>query len=169
MAQTVRTLAKQLRQSILAANGDIGDTNAPTLIQDENSRTIVVNGLDADEAMASTTSSVLLFRPHVAIRVLAARILPIGATGLTSNDTNYATVAIAKNDDAGGSKTTIASGATTATGGTGSWTGERSILLTNVATAVDVAAGQAIHLTTAKTASGVVVPKCRVQIRYEEV
>lgn len=127
-------------------------------------RIVVCTALPADEAMASTTSSKLLWVTTGAIRITAARVLPNAA--LTASGSVYATCTVGWTDDAGGSATTVATLVTDVAGG--SWTADQSKAMT-LATDSTVATGKALKFITAKASTGTIVPLCKVEIEYEEI
>lgn len=165
---TDREVLKTMQRTNAERNADFTSAaNARAAVNEAHSQIIVIPALLAAESMASDTSDVLLFRTIRKIKINAVRVIP--RAGLTGHDTNYATVAVTSDDDAGGSDTTLASGATTLTGGTGTWTAHRSVALTITAANAIVDAGKAIHFTTAKAAAGVVVPVCFIELDIEDV
>lgn len=135
---------------------------------------IVVWPLLAAEAMASTVSDVCVWRTPAAGSgngtgtwdVKSARFSPQSG-GLTASDTNYKTILIQYNDDAGGALTTVASVTTQITGGSGNWTANRSVAIAP-ATVPTIPAGRAVHFVTAVTAAGVVVPSGILFLELEE-
>lgn len=132
-------------------------------------RTVIVPvALFAAEAMASSTSRALLLRTTGLVKVTAARILPDAA--LTANDTNYATITIVYNDDAGGGDTVVATVTTktSGSGGSGSWTAAQSVGMT-LSTDSSIPASKAVQFVTAKASSGVAVGICKVELELEDI
>jgi len=88
-------------------------------------------------------------------------ILPSAA--LTANDTNFATIRVAKANGAGGALTILASVTTQITGGTGNWTA--GALITLPFNGADlIADGEVIVLDITKAAAGVVVPRLSITL-----
>lgn len=129
---------------------------------------IVCWPLLADEAMASTATDVVVWRTPAAgaWRLASARYVA-PAAGLTADNTNFATLAIKWNDDAGGAQTTVGSVATTVAG-SGTWTANRSVNIP-LATDPSVPAASAIHFTTTKSGTGVIVRAGILMLEFEEV
>lgn len=122
--------------------------------------------LAAEAAAATTTDQAFAYfeRP---VQLVSARYLPQAA--LTANDTNFATVAVAWNNDAGGALTTLASQTTKITGGSGNWTANQSVNLPLAANPQSTAATFALHFTTTKTGTGVIVPAGLIFLVWEEI
>lgn len=124
----------------------------------------------AADAMAADTTAytaALHRRLPRAARILGAYVMPQGS--LTSNDSNYATIKVVKGDGAGGAETIMASVATTATGGSGTWAAGVPEVLSVSATPANtrIARGEVLGFSIAKTGSGVVVPICSIVVELE--
>ncbi len=96
-------------------------------------------------------------------QAVAARIITPAA--VTAGTTDYFTVAIEKNDGAGGTNTVVASALATTTG-TGSWTAKSTIPMVVVTTAAStIAATNDLWVNVTKTGStGLVSPAIEVEI-----
>lgn len=111
-----------------------------------------------DAAAATTTAETTFGVARLGTRLLSAYYQP--AAALTADNTNYATITVSKRTSAGGTKTTIASVATTIAGGTGNWTAWAPVPITLSATTADltIAAGSSITYEIAKAGTGVQLP-----------
>lgn len=142
--------------TVLGSPGALNEANK------QRQRFITAVPLLAVEASAATATDVGFFRAERALVLIAARIYPL--TALTADASNYATVTITYDDDAGGSDTTLATIVTS----TVSWTANRSVAF-SVATDASVPSGSLVHFITAKTGTGVVVPISRLSLLFQEV
>lgn len=172
-------VAKGAAQAYIAdaiqANGSTTpNVSAAFEVSRQRRKMIVVWPLLAAQAMAADVADVCIWRTPAAGTgnatgtwdVKSVRYSPQSG-GLTANDTNYATISISHNDDAGGSLTAVASVTTQITGGSGNWTANRSVNIP-AATNPSIPAGKALHFVIAKTGSGVVVPSGIVFLELEE-
>lgn len=157
------TIMKNLDKGRFATQADFTDSGAE--VKKRYRRVVVAPGLVAAEAMASDVSDVPLFRTVRACRVIEARIIPRATSA--ANDTDYITVSVKYDDDAGGSDTSVASQTTKTTGGGGAITSGQSWAMT-VADDAYVAAGKMLHLITAKGGAGKILGICAVELDVEE-
>lgn len=112
-----------------------------------------IHQVAADAAAGTTTAETAIAYFKTGQTVARLVIVPTGAA--TANDTNYATITVAKRDGAGGAATTIATLVTTVAGG--SWTAfvPKSM---GAITSGALADGSVLTYTVAKAASGVQLP-----------
>jgi hypothetical protein len=109
----------------------------------------------ADGAAATTTAESTIIRAPFALGVFAAYYVP--AAALTADNTNFATITIAKRDVNGANSVTLAT-VTTQITGSGNWTAFKPVPIPLQSTAVNLAAGEVLTVTIGKSGSGVVVP-----------
>jgi hypothetical protein len=116
----------------------------------------------ADGAAGTATAEHAIFRAPFAMTIKAIRYIPDAA--LTQDNSNYATITVAKRNSGGavtlGSQTTRS----VASGGSGSWTQWGAVTIP-VSTA-SVAAGDIITVAISKSGTGVVVPAGQLLIEY---
>ncbi len=117
----------------------------------------------ADGAANTATAETLVARVPVAGRILAAYYCPSAA--LTADNTDYATLSLAKRDGAGGASAAVASKATTVAG-SGSWTAFVPVSLGTISNGT-LAAGNVLTFAIAKAGSGVAVPSGTLVVLYE--
>lgn len=119
----------------------------------------------ADGAAGTATSETLFARVPRAGRILAAYFCPSAA--LTANDADYATLALAKRDGAGGASAAVASKTTAATApGSGNWTAFVPVSLGTISNGT-VEAGSVLTLAIAKAGNGVAVPSGTLVVIFE--
>lgn len=122
-------------------------------------------------ATASTNGFACLMKTDRALKVKDIQLCPSGT--VTSDNTNYASLSLQKNDAAGGAGVNIAVGNTTNTGATlalGTLAANTSYSLTVTAANATVNANQALIVSIIKPGSGVAIPAGSVIVlRYEEV
>ncbi len=162
---TDTAIAKSLNQAYFE---DALGSKANAIAEAARQRRMVVVpvALLAVEASAATLSSKILARTTGACKVTVARILPDAA--LTASDTNYATITIGYTDDLGGAATTVATITTQVTGGSGNWVADQSVAMT-LATDPSVPTNKALKFISAKTAAGVAIPACKVELELEDM
>ena len=117
----------------------------------------------ADGAAGTATAETLFARVPRAGRILAAYFCPSAA--LTASDTDYATLALAKRDGAGGGSSSVASKATT-TAGSGNWTAFVPVSLGTISNGT-LAAGNVLTLAISKAGNGVAVPSGTLVVLFE--
>lgn len=111
----------------------------------------------ADGAASTATSETAVGMSVDAVTLEKVYFVP--AAALTADDTNYATITASKRASGGGSKTTVASVTTQATGGSGNWTAWAPVEITLAAApAPTIAALSSFTFEISKTGTGVVVP-----------
>lgn len=109
----------------------------------------------ADGAAGDATAEFVFAEVLRAGTIVSARYIPTGT--LDGDDTDYATLSLAKRDGAGGAPAAVASFNTKDTGGSGDWAafvGESLGAISNAA----VVAGDLLTFAIAKAASGKIVP-----------
>jgi hypothetical protein len=121
------------------------------------------------DAMANTTTSETytgVYFPRK-VRLLSVTYVAL-ATGITADNTNYATVTVSKRDSAAGNKATVATLTTTITSSGNVTTGAGKALVLTAANVV-VDAGSSFTFEIAKAGSGVIVPAGRFTVHYTYV
>lgn len=136
-----------LQQANVASNTDFTNSGSTVLKQCQRFASIPIPA-----GAAATSYSLPALRLDRVAKIISVRYADTGA--ITANSTNFVTLSLAYNDDAGGSATTVASIATTAAG-TGNVSANQSKAVTVVATAAVVPANQMLLARATQTASGV--------------
>jgi hypothetical protein len=113
-------------------------------------------------ALTDAQAETAIFRIPNNATITSIKIVPTGA--VSANDTNYATITIARRDGAGGSPATISAPTTKITGGTGNWVAFTTIDLTLANTYC--AAGTVITYAIAKAAAGISLPSFVISVNY---
>lgn len=116
-----------------------------------------------DGSAAAATAEFVLARIARRAKLVDVIFTPATATGLTSNDTSYASLILQSRDGAGGAAKVLSTTTTktSASGGTGNWT--QWVNVPGVVTAFDptlfvIPAGGFLTFQITKASSGVVVP-----------
>jgi hypothetical protein len=119
----------------------------------------------AEAAALTATSERAVFTAPEAVTITGILIEP--AASLTADDTNYATITVARRDATGGNKATVRSltTQTSGTGGSGNWTAFSTISVGSFSN-TSLSAGQKITIEISKTGLGVAVPVVAVQVQY---
>lgn len=116
----------------------------------------------ADSLATTVTAERVVFVAPAGITITDVFVQP--ATALTANNTNYATITVARRNAGGGGKSTVAT-ATTQVTGTGNWTAFTAVSLGSL-TNTTLTDGQMITVEITKTGLGVAVPIMVLQVEY---
>lgn len=127
-----------------------------------NESSIYTEKHDADSAAGDASAEHIFFSAQNPITITRVVFLPDAA--LTANDTNFATLIIARRDSAGINQATIVS-IITNVAGTGNWTAFDAVDFGTLS-ATAVAANEVLTFEITKDASGVVVPSGTIQVEY---
>ena len=120
----------------------------------------------ADAAAATLTAEQAVYRNGSGVErtISAVRFIPSAA--LTADNTNYATLTVAKRDAAGGNATTVAS-VTTEITGSGDWTAFAAVDFGTIVSAA-LPDGWALTVAIAKAGSGVAVPAGQLEVSFSD-
>jgi hypothetical protein len=125
---------------------------------------VVFDKAAADGAAGTATSNTKVWtNPYTTPRKILRAVIQ-GTSGLTADNTNYATVQLLTDDGAGGAPA-VAASVITQVSAQGSWTANVSVAFANfVAAQLAVPAGGNIWMSITKAGSGVVVPISKITI-----
>lgn len=160
-----------LRLSEKGRMGSVGLTDVEGTVNAMNQRTLnaIVNVAAHTSGTASATFALAVL--DRAIKVVSARFISAGATTITASSSQYVTVQLSKNDDAGGSATVLASQSTitSASGGTGNITQNQSKALT-LSSTVTASSGDQLRVRYLQTGGGKLIGAgSRIVVVYQEV
>jgi hypothetical protein len=147
-------------------DADLLDGLNSTAFQQANSADDVQWFKETADTLAATASSErVVFTAPANITITDVFIEP--AAALTADNTNYATITVARRDATGGNKVTVASKSTqtSGSGGTGNWTAFSTVSLGSLSNTT-LTDGKKLTIEVTKTGLGVALPILVVQIEY---